>query len=83
MLGELINNDDQSARMRIEELERRCMKCQIVDIKPSLVDEANQYWGYNATTNLLYIDQWNNFTRFGKERIRQVFEELAKNFALS
>ncbi|XGW14658.1 hypothetical protein V3C99_000717, partial [Haemonchus contortus] len=60
----LIKNDDTFARQRIEELGRRCLKCEILDIKPALVDNKGRYRGYNSKNNLLYIDQWNHFTRF-------------------
>ncbi|KAK5977949.1 hypothetical protein GCK32_001976 [Trichostrongylus colubriformis] len=81
--GRLIKYDDYPARQRIQDLKVNCTKCEIVDIKPLLLTKDNRYWGYNDETDLLYIDQWNNFTRFAKERISQVFRELARKFARS
>ncbi|KAK6059681.1 hypothetical protein COOONC_02672 [Cooperia oncophora] len=81
-MGNLVRDDDTFAREGINELVKRCAVCQAVDIRRQLVYKGNRYWGFSSN-DLLYIDQWNNFTRFGRERIRQVFEDLAKKFALS
>ncbi|KAL6732902.1 hypothetical protein Aduo_003612 [Ancylostoma duodenale] len=77
---DLINRDDFFARMRISEVGRRCRKCEIIDYVPLLVDENGQYLGYDPKTNLMYLDDINHFTRFGKERIQILFNQLAKKF---
>ncbi|RCN47365.1 hypothetical protein ANCCAN_06653 [Ancylostoma caninum] len=77
---DLINRDDFFARMRISEVGRRCKKCEIIDYLPLLVDENGRYLGYDAETNLMFLDDINHFTRFGKERIQIVFNQLAKKF---
>nr|CDJ89799.1 Protein OAC-10 [Haemonchus contortus] len=73
----LVKNDEISTRKRIEELKKRCSKCEIIDIKPALVDSENRYLGYDPLTNLLFIDQWNNFTRSGRDRVRKEVESPA------
>lgn len=56
----------------------RCRKCEIIDYLPLLVDENGRYLGYDAKTNLIYLDRNNHFTRFGKERIQILFNRLAE-----
>ncbi|KIH66150.1 acyltransferase [Ancylostoma duodenale] len=67
----LIRRDDFFARQRIQEVGKRCRKCEIMDYLPVLVDGNGHYLGYNPKNNLMYLDDHNHFTRFGKERIQQ------------
>nr|CDJ84138.1 Protein OAC-45 [Haemonchus contortus] len=75
----LIVNDETFARKRIEELGKRCSKCEIIDIKPVLVKSQSDSEGYDK---LLYVTEWNNFNRIGRERASEVFKELAEKFVL-
>ncbi|EYB96088.1 hypothetical protein Y032_0154g3026 [Ancylostoma ceylanicum] len=77
---DLIIRDDFFARLRIFEVGRRCKKCEIIDYLPLLVDENGRYLGYEPKTNLMYLDDINHFTRFGKERIQILFNQLARKF---
>ncbi|EYB96089.1 hypothetical protein Y032_0154g3027 [Ancylostoma ceylanicum] len=74
----LIVRDDFFARQRISEVGRRCKKCEIIDYMPLLVDKNGRYLGYDPTTNLIYLDKNNHFTRFAKERIQILFNRLAE-----
>ncbi|VDO61101.1 unnamed protein product [Heligmosomoides polygyrus] len=80
---QLIIKDDKFARRRIKEIGRRCKKCEIVDIRPLLVDQKQRYRGYDPKTNLMYLDRWSLFTRFGRNRIRHAFKQLADKFKSS
>ncbi|EYC27467.1 hypothetical protein Y032_0009g746 [Ancylostoma ceylanicum] len=79
----LIKRDDFFARLRINEIGKRCKKCEIIDYKPVLVDDHGHYLGYDPKTNLMFLDGINHFNRFGKERIQTVYNRLAKEFELS
>ncbi|VDL74206.1 unnamed protein product [Nippostrongylus brasiliensis] len=76
----LIKKDDKFARRRIKELRRKCRKCELIDIKPALLDHKQRYCGFDQDTNLMYIDQRDLFTRSGRGRIRGVFAKVAKEF---
>ncbi|VDO81806.1 unnamed protein product [Heligmosomoides polygyrus] len=73
----LIVVDDAVARKRLEELRRRCTKCELIDYLPALVNKDGIYRGYDNETNLLYLDNDNHLSRFGKERVQPIFDEIA------
>ncbi|KAL6744562.1 hypothetical protein Aduo_017485 [Ancylostoma duodenale] len=79
----LIERDDYFARLRIEEVAKRCQKCEVFDYYPALVGSSGHYLGYNPYNNLLYLDNSNHFNRFGKEKIQPVFDRLAGEFNIS
>ncbi|KAL6740241.1 hypothetical protein Aduo_013615 [Ancylostoma duodenale] len=79
----LIKRDDFFARQRIQEVGKRCRTCEIIDYLPVLVDGNGRYLGYNPENNLLYLDDHNHFTRFGKERLQVLFNQLVKDFNVS
>ncbi|EPB77274.1 acyltransferase [Ancylostoma ceylanicum] len=78
----LIKRDDFFARQRIQEVGKRCRACEIIDYLPALVNENGHYLGYNPRTNLMYLDDHNHFTRFGKNRLQALFNQLARNFSI-
>ncbi|KAL6744561.1 hypothetical protein Aduo_017484 [Ancylostoma duodenale] len=80
----LIARDDHFARVRIQELARRCRKCEVFDYSPVLVETTTgRYLGYNPSNNLMYLDDSGNFNRFGKERIQIVLDRLSEKFNIS
>ncbi|WKY13963.1 hypothetical protein Q1695_004640 [Nippostrongylus brasiliensis] len=74
----LILNDDKPARMRHQELRKRCKKCELIDYLPALVDDDGVYRGYDRETNLMYIDEVNHLNIFAKQRVQPLFDRLAK-----
>ncbi|VDO45578.1 unnamed protein product [Haemonchus placei] len=76
----MIVNDDTFARKRIEKLGKRCTKCEIIDIKPVLVKSQRDSEGYDK---LMYVTEWNNLNRIGRERASEVLKEFAEKFVLS
>ncbi|EYB88892.1 hypothetical protein Y032_0240g3358 [Ancylostoma ceylanicum] len=79
----LIERDEYFARLRIEEVAKRCQKCEIIDYYPVLVGSSGHYLGYNPYNNLLYLDNNNHFNRFGKEKIQPLFDQLSEKFNIS
>ncbi|WKY13960.1 hypothetical protein Q1695_004639 [Nippostrongylus brasiliensis] len=55
----------------------RCRKCEFIDYLPFLSDKDGKYRGYDPETNLMYIDESNHLTRFGKQRVQPLFNKLA------
>ncbi|EYB89394.1 hypothetical protein Y032_0232g3029 [Ancylostoma ceylanicum] len=78
----IIGRDDFFARERINELGRRCRKCEVFDYLPLLVDRNGHYRGYNPENNLMYLDNSNHFNRFGKQRLQPLFDRLAAEFEI-
>ncbi|VDL71991.1 unnamed protein product [Nippostrongylus brasiliensis] len=73
----LIVEDELFARERHRELRKRCRKCEFIDYLPVLSDKDGKYRGYDPETNLMYIDESNHLTRFGKQRVQPLFNKLA------
>lgn len=78
----LIVVDDELARTHLDELRKMCMKCELIDYLPALVNDDGIYRGYDNETNLLYLDNNNHLTRFGKERVQPIFDEIASRLEL-
>ncbi|VDL71995.1 unnamed protein product [Nippostrongylus brasiliensis] len=74
----LITKDDEYARIRHEELRKRCRKCELIDYVPALSDKDGVYRGYDPETNIMYLDESNHLNRFGKERLQPLFDDLAE-----
>ncbi|KAL6740239.1 hypothetical protein Aduo_013613 [Ancylostoma duodenale] len=76
----LIWKDDFFARLRIQEVGKRCRNCELIDYVPMLLDEHGHYLGYNPKNNLVFIDSANHLTRFAKEFVQPLFDRLAEDF---
>ncbi|WKY13969.1 hypothetical protein Q1695_004642 [Nippostrongylus brasiliensis] len=74
----LITKDDEYARIRHEELRKRCRKCELIDYVPALSDKDGVYRGYDPETNIMYLDESNHLNKFGKERLQPLFDDLAE-----
>ncbi|CAJ0595989.1 unnamed protein product [Cylicocyclus nassatus] len=77
---QLIDRDEFFARFRIEEVGKRCKKCEIIDYMPLLLDDSGRYLGYDPENGFLYLDGHNHLNDYAKERIRPLFNRLAEEF---
>ncbi|VDM65820.1 unnamed protein product [Strongylus vulgaris] len=77
---ELIYRDEFFARLRIEEVGKRCKNCELVDYMPALVDNTGRYLGYDPDANQFFLDDENHFNPFAKQRIQPIFDRLAGKF---
>ncbi|PAV84942.1 hypothetical protein WR25_08499 [Diploscapter pachys] len=76
-----VENDDEYGRARYEALVKNCKKCEVIDYKDILRNEDGKFTMYDDRMNVMYQDNVGHFNVYGRERIKPVYEKLAKKFA--
>ncbi|PAV76665.1 hypothetical protein WR25_25560 [Diploscapter pachys] len=74
----MIKNNNKVNAIRQERATKQCRKCELVDYTEALKNPDGNVTLYDSTRNLVYFDDGVHLNKFGFEKVRPVYEELAR-----
>ncbi|PAV91459.1 hypothetical protein WR25_08348 [Diploscapter pachys] len=77
-------HNEKWERIRFEHLVKMktCQgKCELFDYYPEMLNKKGEFSLYDENTNLVYFDNTQHFSKFGRDKVKIVYQRLAEKFA--
>ncbi|PAV61367.1 hypothetical protein WR25_26375 [Diploscapter pachys] len=78
--NQLVVYDDYFERKRFEKLAEDCKICELYDYLPLLRNKDGNLTFYDESTNLVFMDDTNHLNKFGRDKVKIIYNQLAESF---